>query len=380
LGQVTLEISQDAVEVFLRTKLPDYMIPSLHVFLDEFPLTTSGKLDRIALPKPDWGSMGRRQEYLAPRNPTEQRLVKLWGGLLGRSQIGVRDDFFELGGHSLLAVRLPARMEAEFGILLPLTWFLDTATVERMARSLTHIDSTGESATLVKLHDGDGRDPLFIVTAGYGDMLALGRIAAYMSLDSPIYGLQPPGEWIGGEVRNLRDLIEAYLQAIHEVHSDNSYRLAGYCSGGLVAYELARQARKAGYEIEKLILLETPFSYRRHIHALYIKLRSLLNRFLQGPDKTQWRLSTVLRALFVDEGLAQHLEVLAGYKALDYDGSLILIQAQWSHIRFIARKSKWKGVSTGSVERVIVSGDHDNIIRGQRADELARQIGRALHE
>nr|WP_265415078.1 phosphopantetheine-binding protein [Tumebacillus algifaecis] len=104
----------------LKTELPDYMVPSLFVLLDEFPLTANGKIDRGALPAPDRGrAVGA--EYVAPASELEQQVTAIWQEVLGVDQIGVHDNFFDLGGHSLLMVqvheRLQAQMQREFSVV-----------------------------------------------------------------------------------------------------------------------------------------------------------------------------------------------------------------------------------------------------------------------
>ena len=87
----------------LRQKLPEYMVPSAFVFLEEFPLTPNGKVDRRALPAPEYKAE-EADEFIAPRNRTEERLVEIWETILGVSPISVNSDFFELGGHSCSAL------------------------------------------------------------------------------------------------------------------------------------------------------------------------------------------------------------------------------------------------------------------------------------
>lgn len=97
---------------WLHTKLPDYMVPAIWIELEHFPLTSSGKIDKKALPDPDESTM-TKNEYLAPRNEMEEKLVGIWQELLGVEKIGVYDNFFELGGHSLLAMRLLTAIHKE---------------------------------------------------------------------------------------------------------------------------------------------------------------------------------------------------------------------------------------------------------------------------
>ena len=115
----------------LREKLPDYMVPTRFVMLQTFPLTANGKIDRRALPAPDWHSAGER--YEAPRNVVEKVLAEIWTELLGLEKVGIHDNFFELGGHSLLAVQVVSRLRDAFEVELPLHRFFGAATIAGLA-------------------------------------------------------------------------------------------------------------------------------------------------------------------------------------------------------------------------------------------------------
>lgn len=103
------ELSVSKVREALATFMPSYMIPSHFVWLDRLPVTSSGKLDRKALPEPD-GSQNERGEYVAPRSGTEELLVNIWQDVLGVPQIGIQDHFFELGGDSIKALQISSRL------------------------------------------------------------------------------------------------------------------------------------------------------------------------------------------------------------------------------------------------------------------------------
>jgi amino acid adenylation domain-containing protein len=117
------------LRVFLKQRLPDHMVPSAFVLLENLPLTHSGKIDRRALPDPHESRLEANRQYLAPRNPTEQSLVNLWASSLGVERVGVQDDFFELGGDSLIAVRLVSKMRKEFQLDMPLQLLFESPTI-----------------------------------------------------------------------------------------------------------------------------------------------------------------------------------------------------------------------------------------------------------
>ena len=104
-------IDEPAVRTELLVHLPQYMIPAAFVVLEEIPLTPNGKVDRKALPAPEFSSA---EEYVAPATPAEEQVAAIWQEVLGQELIGVDDNFFELGGHSLLAMQLTSRLRDAF--------------------------------------------------------------------------------------------------------------------------------------------------------------------------------------------------------------------------------------------------------------------------
>ncbi|MEU8936391.1 amino acid adenylation domain-containing protein, partial [Streptomyces sp. NPDC048409] len=123
----------EEVGEFVRGRLPDYMVPSAVALLDRLPLTANGKLDRAALPAPDFVPTGSGREA---RTPQEQIICDLFAQVLGLPLVGVDDDFFELGGHSLLATRLIARIRAAFSVEIGLRTLFEARTAGAVAARL----------------------------------------------------------------------------------------------------------------------------------------------------------------------------------------------------------------------------------------------------
>ena len=118
---------------YLKRTLPEYMVPSAFVVLDALPLTTTGKVDRGALPAPEQGRPELAGAYVAPRTAVEEVLCDFFSEVLQLEPIGVRDSFFELGGHSLLATQVASRVREAFRVELSLRTFFESPTVERLA-------------------------------------------------------------------------------------------------------------------------------------------------------------------------------------------------------------------------------------------------------
>ncbi|MBD2520193.1 amino acid adenylation domain-containing protein, partial [Nostoc sp. FACHB-973] len=129
----TLTVS--VVRSFLKSKLPEYMVPSAIVILEALPLTPNGKLDRRALPAPDLHSQ-LLDKYVAPRNPIEEILSLIWAQVLKVEQVGIYDNFFELGGHSLLATQLISRVRTTLKVELPLRSLFAAPTVAELSQNI----------------------------------------------------------------------------------------------------------------------------------------------------------------------------------------------------------------------------------------------------
>jgi acyl-coenzyme A synthetase/AMP-(fatty) acid ligase len=124
---------------YLTTRLPSYMVPSAFVFLDAFPLTPNGKLNRKALPEPEGRSQEPDGSYVAPRTPVEEALAGIWCQVLNLKQLGIHDNFFELGGHSLLAIQVISRVRNVSQLEITLGAFFETPTIAGLAGQIENL-------------------------------------------------------------------------------------------------------------------------------------------------------------------------------------------------------------------------------------------------
>jgi acyl carrier protein len=131
------ELVTSGLRGYLSERLPDYMIPSAFVTLEAMPLNSNGKLDRRALPVPDYGKQEADENFVAPRTPTEETLADIWRRTLGIKQIGIHDNFFELGGHSLLATQVMSRLRDAFQVELPLQRIFDAPTIAELSLAVS---------------------------------------------------------------------------------------------------------------------------------------------------------------------------------------------------------------------------------------------------
>ncbi|MFJ1997644.1 amino acid adenylation domain-containing protein [Streptomyces asiaticus] len=135
---------------YVESAVPEYMVPSAFVLLDDMPLTSGGKIDRKALPAPDLRTV-LEVGYVAPRTPEEEAVCRVYADLLGATKVGIDDDFFALGGHSLIATRVVARLRSAVGIAVPLKTVFQQRTPRELAATLTAAARSGPEPELPPL-------------------------------------------------------------------------------------------------------------------------------------------------------------------------------------------------------------------------------------
>ena len=138
-------LSSGELREYLRERLPEYMVPSFFVLLDSLPLTANGKLDRDALPAPQYTDTDSGDAYVAPRTPIEEMLCGIWSEVLNIQQVGVYDNFFDLGGHSLLATRVMARVRDLSRVEIPVRSLFEFPTVAALSDHIEQVRDEGQS-------------------------------------------------------------------------------------------------------------------------------------------------------------------------------------------------------------------------------------------
>lgn len=247
----------DAEELhcWMSGRLPEYMVPRSYTRLEAMPLTTNGKLDRRALPEPDNGAIMRSSNYEAPRAGLEEQLAAIWRELLpGAERIGRNDNFMALGGHSLLAVRMVNRVKA-LGYPLSLQQLFITPELSTLAEALTNPSgATGDAAIAIR-REGE-HAPLFFTPSGFGDYVYAFELAKHIDPAFPVYALPWPDEAVE-QPATLAELTTRMVGMIRKVQPDGPYYLAGYSSGGVLAWEVAARLQDEGEQIAFVGLIDT---------------------------------------------------------------------------------------------------------------------------
>ncbi|RFS88732.1 non-ribosomal peptide synthetase [Serratia marcescens] len=287
---------QGQLRAYLSERLPEYMVPSAYVWLDALPLTANGKLDRRALPEPECAAVGAR-EYAAPQGETETTLARAWCELLEIGQIGRHDNFFELGGHSLLAVRLSSQLRQQ-GITLPVQAIFNHPILAELAERIDRRTAEAPLCKAVPARSSGSRPPLFFVPTGFGDHSYVFELAKEIDESFPVYAVPWPA--VEEKPATMSDMAASAVALIREVQPQGPYHLAGYSSGGVLAYAIAEQLQSSGEAVAFLGLIDT----LRPVEAMHSPVQLLLNWVESTQERPDPQFCQQLAELPLPEAIA----------------------------------------------------------------------------
>lgn len=248
-------VSQEELVTRLRRELPEFMVPSHLAWLEEFPLTPSGKRDDAALRALPL-SEPRSSTRVPPRDEYEGALASLVAEVLGRDVVGVEDDFFQLGGTSLTAMRLSVLIEQRYQVNVPLAAFIAAPTIATLADRLRSQSARLDGFDpLVPIRSAGDRSPLFLIHPLGGHVLCYLKLARHLPADQPVFALQAAGTEAGGTpLGSIQEMAASYLAAMRKVQPRGPYLVGGWSFGGFVAFEMARQLRASDTQARLIVL------------------------------------------------------------------------------------------------------------------------------
>ncbi|MBV9494013.1 MAG: AMP-binding protein, partial [Acidobacteria bacterium] len=289
------------LRAFLGGRLPEYMVPSAFVQLEQMPLSPNGKLDRKALPAPD--ATVATRTYEPPQGEIETKLAALWQELLHVEQVGRHDNFFALGGHSLIAVPLMAKTAKQFGKVLPLASVFTAPTIAAMAELIAR-ESDASSDILIPIQAHGDLPPFFAVPGAGGNVLSLRSLVGALGEKQPVFGLQGVG--LDGKTQpfqSVGETAEANVRAMRGRQEAGPYRLIGYSYGGVVAHEMARILLDQGEDVS-LVLLDSIAPAAQEFGDEEAGLLALMKEMTGGADLG---LDVEVLKEYSDEQKAQYL-------------------------------------------------------------------------
>ncbi|MDI3465818.1 MAG: polyketide synthase module [Nitrospira sp.] len=257
--------SQPELRAFLRSEIPEYMVPSLFVFVKVMPLTANNKIDRKALPAPD-SALASGAVHVAPRDRMDIQMAALWQQVFEIDKVGIHDNFFDLGGHSLKAAQLFYLIEQVYGRHLPLATLFHAPTIAGLTSVLAQEHWTPPWQSLVAMQPNGSAVPIFLIPGVMGNVLWLAQLGRLLGKTHPVYGLQARGlDGNAAPFGSVPEMAQQYVNEIRACVPQGPYILVGACTGGLVAYEMAQQlVMQDTRVILSIINSWHPSSYHRH--------------------------------------------------------------------------------------------------------------------
>ena len=386
-----------ALHRFLARDLPDYMIPSAFVALDELPLTATGKLNRLALPAPDMTRPKLGVEFVAPRDKLESKLARIWEEILGMDSIGVRDSFLELGGNSILAARLFSQIRKMSGQELGLSTILHLPTIEKQASLIRQTHKVSAYPLLIAIQTGGARIPLFAVHACDGEILFYRDLAHHLGPEQPFYALRLHGIH-GKEVPHdtIEDMAEQYVREIQVIQSEGPYLLCGFGVGGRIAFEMAQQLVSQEEEIGLLTLMDSappdhitldsgPSIHRRSVgyypHRLLYHLRhgQLLHVLMARTKRIRTNAKNWITWITLDpqerrmkDASETLMRVAGAYAPQVYPGRIVYFSSDARGDR--SPVDRWRELARDGLDVQEVPGYHDGMLREPHVQGLAKRL------
>ncbi len=407
------DFDRKEILAYLKSKLPDYMIPSALEVLKQFPLTANGKIDKKALALKevkDHKTIG----YTAPQNESQNKLAVIWQEILGVEKVGIHDNFFELGGHSLMAVRMITKFETETGLKLPLSILFKYPTISSLLGSLEidkeDLDTSWKS--LVPIKASGSKMPVYIIHGSGLNVMNFNDITKHVDPEQPVFGLQAKG--LNGTEEPLDDMkliAQSYIREIMEHNPSGPYAIAGYSFGGYVAVEMRNQLELLGKRVQMLAIFDTnavesPLyqtwqshltkKIKRQVPKFFWILKSLYNRpkttinyqlylLLANVKSITKKISGADKADFnefykqLDKINEKHWHAFNNYNLTPFNDRIYLFRAR-ERIYYVNdfKHLGWKKYAKKGVRVYDVPGDHKTMLLPPNARQFAIALQHAL--
>ncbi|MDP1608868.1 MAG: amino acid adenylation domain-containing protein [Chlamydiales bacterium] len=372
----------------LSEKLPNYMIPNMLIKMERFPLTQNGKLDKKALPAPDFK---REAAYLPPTTDLERKLCKIWEQILHCEKVGMTDDFFRIGGNSILAIQASHQMSKALGSKIQVSSLFKHKNIATIIDSLQSQDLTQYShTTLLSQTESKHKPCLFLIHGVGGNIASYYKIIDLLESHYNLYGIQS-----GTGFKDYQEMIQEYSENIDAIlHKMNTthYNIIGWSYGASCALEIISSLSNQ-YDCDQAFLIDgAPIDDKKNHSLNNATIKSSLTdnlKDLLSFYKDTFDLEENIEAM-TQEGLLRHVHQVFGYSSKEEDLAVIedrvsvallnirnhvlhskltpsLYSAKKFHIitaeKTIYKFNNWESIlQSDSIEISDIAGDHWSIM------------------
>jgi nonribosomal peptide synthetase DhbF len=365
----------------LAALLPSYMLPARFLFMDDLPLTSSGKVDRKALAQiePTTTTEPERAVDL-PKDDVERAVAQVFEDLLKFEPVGRDDDFFFIGGDSLMAVELQIRLREMFGVHV--SNFHEDATVAGIAKAIQRDKALPAEArripVIVPLWQTGSESPLFLVHGRNGQAYVSPHFMRLLGNNQPVWSFQARGlDGLREPHATVEDMAAEYLTEMRKQCPRGPYFLGSLCTGAYIAAVMARSLREAGERVLPLLILDPPNSigergyYDRISEERFVtEMKGLRQRGrTAGPVDDPAYMNALRRTVLAFE------QAIAKHQPQPYDGPVYVLS---SHVRASVGSASLRKVFSGRFKRYNVGETHSESVDPANpvfANALQRCVG-----
>lgn len=395
--------SATELKQMLLYNLPDYMVPEVYVFLDAFPLTPNGKIDRGKLPMPEAQKEKESKDLIAPRNATEEKLCAIWCKVLGLKRISIQDNFFEIGGDSILSMQVVSQAN-QHGINLTVAQLFETPTIFQLSSILetlrkepsssilaldkNHYDSfdnikdflkeIGDQRKCIYPFQESGKNvPLFFIHPVGGIVEWYKELSHFLGNTQPFYGINSLYfKNVPRKLFSIQELAKSYIDEIYEIYPQGPYYIGGWSFGAAVAYEITKQLEEDNKEVILTFLLDLNANF----HSLDIEgsLDSYLKQDLKSLKKAHDSLLEYQRNIAICNLLA-----LKNYKLDKKIRKIVVFEANEYLDKTIKPKNNnlgWRAFSREAINYFRLSSNHYTLLKKPCVELVAKIISEHINK
>ena len=374
-------LSKKLILQHLKKTLPDYMIPSHLKCLEQMPRNFNGKIDRSKLPS----ITESETEIIPPSSTREIQAQKIWSEILNveADKIGINSDFFELGGDSIRSIMLSVQYEKNFGLSITPTEIFKNRTLTSQLELLT---AEKKVSDIFVYNDDPSLPRVYFVHTGHTGGEAYLNLSKLLRSACSMRCFEPNNVFHQDNlIKGAKNLAAKYIELLKADQPDGPYILGGWSYGGMIAYEMACQLRKAGEEILHLFLLDPDFMTSEREKELYTKVFTADNfddYLKKDPLFERFRQMGLLGK--VEQNSKIVLEDMVNFEPEDYDGKVTFYKAQKYDVREDSPESDkelfsiMKGKKANGFEDKIknlkiihIDTEHDNFMKGYALYKIA---------
>ncbi|MBN2829387.1 MAG: amino acid adenylation domain-containing protein [Candidatus Cloacimonetes bacterium] len=382
--------------------LPKYMIPHYFVHMKDFPMTSTGKINRKGFPSPDLKAVEKAEKKL-PFTPDQELLCNIIAEVLGVDSVGVNENFFELGGNSILSMKVINQV-GKAGLILRINDLFNHKDLEDLSTKMSHKEvkgSTFGSFSLIELQKGSPeRTPLYLLHSLPGDLLGYVNLIRLLDRKQPVYGLQALGLFDAEKAHSsIQGMASYYAELIKQHCKEKKLFLSGWCFGGNVAYEIAGILTKDGFEIPDLILIDSwvkkPvgilgwkfFNYK--VKCLMKMIPGGIFKYMRSKltEKKDYEKLVCNNIQFLDQGLfanrttvrLKNIDAIIKYRMKAYNGNIVLFSALHQDMPLLTDVTLgWPSI-TKNLEITYVDSTHDTILKEPAVRLVAQVMNQILN-